>query len=163
MTASSGVVLGNLVYLIGAVVLAIIGGCVVWLRHRQPKSVDANVESFHRGLRALAPEAGSGGSRIQTRIVPLPVSTSGDLAPLEGEAVGEPVSYEEPSGELPGVETGSAVQMTPGRETSATVDLDRASQEQAVIVDLSRPDQPPRPQRAAPGDGAGDRAGAETG
>lgn len=56
MSASSGVVLANLAYLIGAVVLAVIGGTVVWLRHRQPKSVDANVASFNRGLRALAPE-----------------------------------------------------------------------------------------------------------
>jgi hypothetical protein len=56
MTASSGVVISNLAYLVGAVVLAIIGGFVVWLRHRQPKSVDANVESFQRGLRALAPD-----------------------------------------------------------------------------------------------------------
>ncbi len=59
MTASSGVVLSNLAYLIGAILLAIIGGLVVWLRHRQPKSVDANVESFQRGLRALAPDAPS--------------------------------------------------------------------------------------------------------
>jgi hypothetical protein len=63
MTASSGVVLGNLAYLIGAVVLAFIGGLIVWLRHRQPKSVDANVESFSRGLRALAPDASTSGSR----------------------------------------------------------------------------------------------------
>ncbi len=62
MTASSAVVLSNLAYLIGAVVLAIIGGLVVWLRHRQPKSVDANVESFHRGLRALAPDGSQPGS-----------------------------------------------------------------------------------------------------
>jgi hypothetical protein len=57
MISSSGVVLANLAYLIGAVVLAVIGGSVVWLRHRQPKSVDANVASFNRGLRALAPES----------------------------------------------------------------------------------------------------------
>jgi hypothetical protein len=63
MTASSGVVLGNLAYLIGAVVLAFIGGLIVWLRHRQPKSVDANVESFSRGLRALAPDASTSASR----------------------------------------------------------------------------------------------------
>ncbi len=79
MTASSAVVVSNLAYSSGAVVLAIIGGLIVWLRHRQPKSVDANVESFHRGLRALAPDAShpgsgratastaSGGLRIQPR------------------------------------------------------------------------------------------------
>ena len=54
---SSSVVLANLAYLIGAVVLAVIGGTFVWLRHRQPKSVDANVASFTRGLRALAPDS----------------------------------------------------------------------------------------------------------
>jgi hypothetical protein len=57
VNASSGVVLANLAYLLGAVVLAVIGGTVVWLRHRQPKSVDANVASFNRGLRALAPDS----------------------------------------------------------------------------------------------------------
>ena len=46
ITASSTTVLANLAYLIGAVVVAIIAGMLVWLRHRQPKSVDANVESF---------------------------------------------------------------------------------------------------------------------
>ena len=73
MTASSAVVLSNLAYLIGAVVLATIGGLIVWLYHRHPKSIYANVESFHRGMRALAPDgvqAGSGrpgpsGVRIQ--------------------------------------------------------------------------------------------------
>ena len=57
MIASSGTVLANLAYLIGAVVLAVIGGLIVWLRHRQPKSVDANMASFRRGLSALAPDA----------------------------------------------------------------------------------------------------------
>ena len=57
MTASSSVVLSNLAYLIGAVVLAIIGGCAVWLHHRQPKSIDANVDAFQRGLQAIAPDS----------------------------------------------------------------------------------------------------------
>jgi hypothetical protein len=93
MTASSGVVLSNLAYLIGAVVLAIIGGLVVWLRHRQPKSVDANVESFHRGLRALAPSESAGSKALRAtsdrapgalRIQPRPSaarSVTGDAHP----------------------------------------------------------------------------------
>lgn len=59
MIASSSTVLANLAYLIGAVVLAVIGGLIVWLRHRQPRSVDANMASFRRGLSALAPDARS--------------------------------------------------------------------------------------------------------
>ena len=58
--ASSSVVLANLAYLLGAVVLAVISGTFVWLRHRQPKSVDANVSAFNRGLRALAPDGAPG-------------------------------------------------------------------------------------------------------
>jgi hypothetical protein len=57
VTASSSVVLSNLAYLIGAVLLAFIFGLLVWLHHRKPKSIDANVESFNRGLRALAPDS----------------------------------------------------------------------------------------------------------
>jgi len=55
--ASSTTVLANLAYLIGAVVLAVVIGLLVWFRHRQPKSVDANMASFRRGLSALAPES----------------------------------------------------------------------------------------------------------
>lgn len=61
IVASSSTVLANLAYLIGAVVVAVIGGLLVWLHHRQPKSVDANMASFRRGLNALAPEPGSPG------------------------------------------------------------------------------------------------------
>lgn len=59
MIASSATVWSNLGYLVGAVVLAVIGGLAVWLKHRKPKSVDANVASFRRGLSALAPDGGS--------------------------------------------------------------------------------------------------------
>jgi hypothetical protein len=54
--ASSTTVLANLAYVIGAIVVAVIIGLLVWLRHRQPKSVDANMASFRRGLSALAPD-----------------------------------------------------------------------------------------------------------
>jgi hypothetical protein len=56
VTALSSTVVSNLAYVVGAVVLAIILGVAVWWRHRQPKSVDANVASFRRGLMALAPD-----------------------------------------------------------------------------------------------------------
>lgn len=93
MTGSSEVVLSNLAYLIGAVVLAIIGGLIVWLRHRQPKSVDANVESFSRGLRALAPDASLAGSRRGTantasgglRIQPRPAVGAGQETAAGGD------------------------------------------------------------------------------
>ena len=53
---ASPVVISNLLYLVGAMVMAIIGGMIVVLRHRKPKSVEANITTFSRGLRALAPE-----------------------------------------------------------------------------------------------------------
>ena len=59
MTASSATVMSNLAFLVGAVVLAALGGVVVWLRHRQPKSVDATMESFRRGLDVIAPDSRS--------------------------------------------------------------------------------------------------------
>ena len=76
MSASSSVVLANLAYLIGAVVLAVIGGTFVWLRQRQPKSVDANVASFNRGLRALAPDAEPAGQAPQAQVPEARVSAT---------------------------------------------------------------------------------------
>lgn len=76
MIASSATVLANLAYLIGAVVFAVIIGGLVWLRHRQPKSVDANMAMFRRGLSALAPDRdGTGsGARQPEPIRPVPAS-----------------------------------------------------------------------------------------
>ena len=60
-----------------------IGGIGVWLRHRKPKSVDANMASFKRGLNALAPDLRSGqGSRhglrneAESRVRAVPMALS---------------------------------------------------------------------------------------
>jgi hypothetical protein len=59
MTATSSTVLSNLAYLIGFVVLAVVISLIIWMRHRRPRSVDANMANFRRGLEALAPEPGA--------------------------------------------------------------------------------------------------------
>jgi hypothetical protein len=46
----------NLLYLFMAFVLSGVGWLVLWLRHRQPTSVEYGIEEFNRELRALAPE-----------------------------------------------------------------------------------------------------------
>lgn len=97
MTASSTTVLANLAYLIGAVLLAVIIGLVVWLRHRQPKSVDANMASFRRGLSALAPDAEPVNAARQAdaaRIRPVPAG----LTHVRVEPVGARTDHD-PSGE----------------------------------------------------------------
>jgi hypothetical protein len=48
--------LSNLLYLLIAFVLSGLGWLVIWLRHRQPSSVEYGIEEFNRELRALAPE-----------------------------------------------------------------------------------------------------------
>ena len=70
MIASSGTVLSNLAYLIGAVVLAVILGFLIWLRHRTPKSVDTNVAEFRRGMSVLAPDQRSSGKRAMSDKAP---------------------------------------------------------------------------------------------
>lgn len=114
MIASSTTVLANLAYLIGAVLLAVIIGLLIWLRHRQPKSVDANMASFRRGLSALAPEAyGSaaplrptGGETIRPSAVELthvrvePVRVEPVRVPSEGAPSEE--GGDDPEGGQPG-------------------------------------------------------------
>lgn len=86
MTASSSTVLSNLAYLIGAVVLAVILGLLVWWRHRQPKSVDANMASFRRGLSVLAPDPRSPTQHARSdgapRVRPAPALTHVRIEPL---------------------------------------------------------------------------------
>ncbi len=53
--ATSSVVLSNVAYVAGAVVVMIVITTILVLRQRKPRSMEANVESFNRGLRALAP------------------------------------------------------------------------------------------------------------
>lgn len=53
----ASVVLGNLMYLIAAVALIIVGSLAVAIYHHRPKSIEANMDSFNRGLKALAPDA----------------------------------------------------------------------------------------------------------
>ncbi len=59
----AAMVLGNLLYVVGAIVAATVISALILLRHRRPRSLEAGIELFSRELRALAPEA------PQTRIV----------------------------------------------------------------------------------------------
>jgi hypothetical protein len=54
--AGGDALMANLLYLLGAVVaIAIICG-VLYVRNRQPRSVDYGIDSFRKELRALAPD-----------------------------------------------------------------------------------------------------------
>jgi hypothetical protein len=78
-------VLSNLAYLIGAVVAAVLLALVLWLRHRQPKSVDANMASFRRGLSVLAPDPRAAAKPVRpdgaARVRPTPALTHVRLEP----------------------------------------------------------------------------------
>jgi hypothetical protein len=146
MTGSSSVVLSNLAYLIGAVVLAVIGGFAVWLHHRQPKSIDANVDAFQRGLQAIAPDSSRPGPMRPSPVGPAEAArirprSSVTLQPAPRRA---PAPTDEVGAAAPAAlqdEAGSAQ-----RERAPTQMTQGATQRQA-----------------AAGDGAGDRAGADTG
>lgn len=64
---AASVVLSNLAYVAGAVVVMVVLSLVVVLRSRKPRSVEANVESFSRGLRALAPSDAPVGRHARRR------------------------------------------------------------------------------------------------
>ena len=62
--------LGPLYFLIVPVAAAALVLVVVVLRHRRPRSLEANVESFNRGLRALSPESSEAKRRKRRSPVP---------------------------------------------------------------------------------------------
>lgn|GEM_PF-703580 len=100
MLATSSNVLANVVYLVGAVVLAVLGILVVWWRHREPTSVDAKMASFQKGLSALAPDKGAvvtareRGDHFKVR----PVAPHSANVRLAGEAVSDEDEGGEPGG-----------------------------------------------------------------
>jgi hypothetical protein len=58
--------LNNLLYLVVPIVAGlIIGGLITW-RRRRPKPMEAGMDSFHRGLRALAPAQDLASRNVRT-------------------------------------------------------------------------------------------------
>ncbi len=51
------VLVSNLIYLLLALGGSVIGSVVIWFRNRKPTSVEAGIDEFNRGLRALDPQA----------------------------------------------------------------------------------------------------------
>jgi hypothetical protein len=47
----------SVVFLLGVVVLSLLGGFVLWLRERSPQSMEAHMKAFERQLEALSPES----------------------------------------------------------------------------------------------------------
>jgi hypothetical protein len=81
------VVLSNVIYPLAAIAVAALVGAVIALRHRRPKSVESNMESFNRGLRALAPDSQQtarrrGRTRTASAYRPAPTPASGQRSPL---------------------------------------------------------------------------------
>jgi hypothetical protein len=74
----AGMVLSNLLYVVGAIVAATVVSGFVWLRHRRPKSLEAGIEMFSRELKALEPDRP--GDAVRTR----PAYGSGGDLPREG-------------------------------------------------------------------------------
>jgi hypothetical protein len=46
----------SVVFLLGLIVLSLVGMFVLWIRERGPLSMDANIRAFERELEALSPE-----------------------------------------------------------------------------------------------------------
>ena len=53
----------SVVFLLGVVVLSLLGGFVLWLRERSPQSMEAHMKAFERQLEALSPESPPGHAR----------------------------------------------------------------------------------------------------
>lgn len=48
--------MSNLLYLVVAVGLSIVGSLILWFRHRKPTSMEHGIQAFNNELRALAPD-----------------------------------------------------------------------------------------------------------
>jgi hypothetical protein len=80
----SSVVISNVMYVVGAIVLAAVVVAIVVLRHRRPTSVQSNMDTFHRGLAALAP----GDAPLRRRPASSPPPAAGESADNSPRLVG---------------------------------------------------------------------------
>lgn len=48
--------MSGLVFLFAALALSVVGSVVLWLRHRQPTSLEQGIDDFSREMQALAPD-----------------------------------------------------------------------------------------------------------
>ncbi|MFP5317411.1 MAG: hypothetical protein ACLGI2_03855 [Acidimicrobiia bacterium] len=48
--------MNSILFLVAFLVLTLIGGLVLWLRERGPRSMEAHIREFERELEALSPE-----------------------------------------------------------------------------------------------------------
>lgn len=48
--------MSGLVFLLAALALSVVGSVVLWLRYRQPTSMEQGIDDFSREMQALAPE-----------------------------------------------------------------------------------------------------------
>ncbi len=48
--------MSGLVFLLAALALSVVGSLVLWLRHRQPTSMEQGIDDFSREMQALSPE-----------------------------------------------------------------------------------------------------------
>lgn len=67
--------MGNLIFLVGAVALSVVGSVLLWLRHRPPTSVMSSIEGFREEMSAL------GGERPQMASGPPARPSSGSARP----------------------------------------------------------------------------------
>ncbi len=47
--------MSGLIFLVVALLLSVVGSVALWLRHREPTSVERSVDDFSREMDALAP------------------------------------------------------------------------------------------------------------
>jgi hypothetical protein len=73
----AGMVLSNLLYVVGAIVAATVVSGIVLLRHRRPKSLEAGIEMFSRELKALEPDRRGPGTSGPGRVVPTGANRDG--------------------------------------------------------------------------------------
>ncbi|HEV2766622.1 MAG TPA: hypothetical protein VGV63_02805 [Acidimicrobiales bacterium] len=55
--------MSGLVFLVVALLLSVVGSVALWLRHREPTSVERSVDDFSREMNALAPHHRPGAER----------------------------------------------------------------------------------------------------
>ena len=77
--------MGNLIFLVGALVLSVVGSVWLWLRNRPPTSVMSSIEGFREEMSALSGERPTATTTPPRRLRTGTVRPSGSAGPGTGD------------------------------------------------------------------------------
>jgi len=129
--------LGNLIFLVGAITLSIVGSVLLWLRYRKPTSFMSSIDDFQAEMTALSADRSVSGPMAAERLRDQP--TAGTQAAKPSDATDRLRTARDRATGRP---TGQPTGQPSGRPTGLTAPSPRRARQGSTVKPTTVPKQP---------------------